>query len=121
MLIGIKKHMGKKNWEMIGTKQADSLLHTNFMGHTYFNMLWLKMFGMRYDCSGGCREDIIKDGNEWASVALQVWGLDKRPIIVSAMLDLWSLACGLTFNFCVSPTSIYDVHVAVELLGERMT
>lgn len=28
-------------------ERADGLIYTSFMGHNYFNLLWIKVFGMR--------------------------------------------------------------------------
>lgn len=88
--------------------------HGRFKGPNCFNMLWLEVFGMRSDCRGACRLTILKVCKGLLLVMLQVWNLEWS-FIVSAMLELWHLAC-------FSPPSIYDICVAVvELCSERNT
>lgn len=88
--------------------------HGRFKGPNCFNMLWLEVFGMRSDGRGACRLTILKVCKGLLLVMLQVWNLEWS-FIVSAMLELWHLAC-------FSPPSIYDICVAVvELCSERNT
>lgn len=50
-----------------------------------------------------------------------MYDLDLRPLIVSAMLELWNIACSIFLNFFPPFTFIYNVCIAVELLSWKTT